>query len=139
MIRKDGHIFYMDPNLSTLKDQIYLLKSAKYHVVAAQTLINVAEVIRNEEKMALAVVDLKAGPLPGNVAPAEIHHVLVTPLREKFPNIPMLFIVGAQEGELIHEIKMIPNCDMIHPPYEPTYLLYMIKTGLAGGYLLSNL
>ncbi len=146
MKSEHARIFCFDENHEDLKSMVYLLKSSGYHVLGAQTVSLALDIVGKEDVLDLALVNLvdptevKPVGLDGpdaETAFAGIH--IAKNLRSKFGKVPLLFIMAEENLDLLNQVKALGNCEIIMHPNEPSFLLYTVKNGLDGGYLLSSM
>lgn len=145
---KNGHarIFCFDEDHENLKSVVYLLKSDGYHVLGAQTVSLALDIAGKEDTLSLAVISLVnasevkpagSASLGAERAVAGIH--VAKKLRRKFRKAPLLFIMEGENLELLNQVKALGNCEIIMRSSEPSFLLYTVKNGLSGGYLLGSM
>ncbi|MBN1595888.1 hypothetical protein JW933_08185 [candidate division FCPU426 bacterium] len=146
MRQEHAKILCVDQDAKSLKGLVYLLRTAKYHVIAALSADKALEVIRKEQRLDMAVFNftdtsrrLEKGQkeVAGDQLDNELR--IAHALREKNPKLPILFMLPKGDPGIIGRLAAIPNSELLFPPYESNYLLFIIKTGLDGGYLLANL
>jgi response regulator RpfG family c-di-GMP phosphodiesterase len=142
MIKKP-RVLCMDKDPRSLKPLVYLLKTQKYHVFAASTIPKAFDIIRTENQLDIVVFNTtniwEANTPVSSEDKHEKEFQISTTLREKFPKVPILFVVPLLQRKEIEKFAGIKNSELLFPPYEPSYFLYVVKNGLEGGYLLSGL
>ncbi len=146
MHKGPARILCFDESHAGLKSLVYLLKTQEYHVLPAQDLAAALDIANLETLLDLALVNLSTStdvPLEHSTAGGATMQrsalYLAEILRKKFPKLPLLFIVNERIPDQRPLAKAFANADALADPYEASYCLYLVKTGLAGGFLLNNL
>jgi hypothetical protein len=146
MHKGPARILCFDESHAGLKGLVYLLKTQEYHVVPAHDLAAALDIANREALLDLALINLAtATDVPLERPPAEgagsqrSAVYLAEILRKKFPKLPLLFVINERALDQVSQAKAFTNTETLSESYEASYCLFLVKTGLAGGYLLNNL
>lgn len=137
-------ILCFDESHASLKTLVYLLKTQDYHLLPAHALAPALDIANRETLLDLAVINLASStevPVEHSASGTGMQLsavYLAEILRKKFPKLPMLFVVAEKNAGHLAGVKVFANAEVLPDPFEASYCLYLVKTGLDGGFLFKT-
>jgi two-component system cell cycle sensor histidine kinase/response regulator CckA len=116
-----GTLLIADDNAAVLSMLTVMLERLDYRVLAAKNGVEAVDLFhRNQDAIDLMVLDVVMPKLSGADAALRI--------REKRPELPLLFISGYADHALQQKIKVLDDYHMIPKPLSIAFLGHTIRT-----------